>query len=221
MSTRHWAGSIEDFLRCPMAARAIAVLKLSNKVKTLITFAQSVTTAMTSNATFPTPNPTLATFQADIEALNTAETAVVARTKGAADTRNAKLAVVKADLESLKNYVQNVVDASNPANAESIIGSAGMAIRKVTLHDKAALAVKQGTVSGTVTLSAKAAATKAAYNWQYSTDQKTWTSLPQTLKAKTGVSGLTSATTYYFRSQALTPKGGESDWGQTISLLVK
>jgi hypothetical protein len=56
---------------------------------------------MTGNATFPTPNPTLATFQADIEALNTAETAVLARTKGAADTRNAKLAVVKADLQSL------------------------------------------------------------------------------------------------------------------------
>jgi hypothetical protein len=176
---------------------------------------------MTGGTTFPSPNPTLATFLTDFAALVTAETAVLARTKGAADTRNAKLAVVKADLESLKNYVQNVVDASNPANAESIIGSAGMAIRKVTLHDKAELAVKQGSVSGTVTLSAKAAAKKAAYNWQYSIDQKTWTSLPQTLKAKTGVSGLTSGTTYYFRSQALTPKGGVGDWGQMISLLVK
>jgi hypothetical protein len=29
------------------------------------------------------------------------------------------------------------------------------------------------------------------------------------------------ATTYYFRSQSLTPKGGESDWGQAVSLLVK
>jgi hypothetical protein len=221
MSTRHRAGSTEAFLRCPMAARAIAVLKMSPKAKTLITFAQSVATAMTGNAIFPSPTPTLATFQADIEALVTAETAALARAKGAADTRNAKLAVVKADLESLKNYVQNVVDASNPANAESIIGSAAMAIRKVTVHDKPALAVKQGSVSGTVTLSAKAAAKKAAYNWQYSTDQKTWTSLPQTLKAKTGVSGLTPATTYYFRSQAQTPKGGEGDWGQTISLLVK
>jgi hypothetical protein len=204
-----------------MAARAIAVLKMSNKVKSVITFAQSVATTMTDNATFPTPSPTLATFQADIAALVTAETAVLARTKGAADTRNAKLAVVKADLASLKNYVQNVVDASNPANAESIIGSAGMAIRKVTLHDKPALAVTQGSVSGTVTLTAKAAATKAAYNWQYSTDQKTWTSLPQTLKAKTAVSGLTSGTTYSFRSQALTPKEGTSDWGQVVSLLVK
>ena len=79
----------------------------------------------------------------------------------------------------------------------------------------------EGSVSGTVTLTAKAAATKAAYNWQYSTDQKTWTSLPQTLKAKTAVSGLTSGTTYSFRSQALTPKEGTSDWGQVVSLLVK
>jgi hypothetical protein len=96
-----------------------------------------------------------------------------------------------------------------------------MDVRKVTLHDKPALSAKQGSASGTVTLSAKSAAVKAAYNWQYSTDQKTWTSLPQTLKAKTSVSGLTAATTYFFRSQALTPKGGEGDWGQATSLLVK
>ncbi len=96
-----------------MAARAIAVLKMSPKVKSLITFAQSVATTMTDNATFPSPNPTLATLQTDVAALVTAETAVLARTKGAADARNAKLAVVKADLESLKNYVQNVVNASN------------------------------------------------------------------------------------------------------------
>jgi hypothetical protein len=201
--------------------RALAVLKMSHKVKTLITFAQSVATAMANNPTFPSPTPSLATFQADIAALVTAETAVVARTKGAADTRNSKLAVVKADLQALKTYVQSVVDASNPANAESIIGEAGMTIRKVTLHDKAALGIKQGSVSGTVTLASKAAAKKAAYNWQYSVDQKTWTSLPQTLKAKTGVSGLTAGTTYYFRSQALTPKGGDGDWGQVVSLLVK
>ena len=204
-----------------MAARAIAVLKMSPKVKSLITFAQAVATNLANNATtFASPTPTLAAFNADIAALVTAETAALARAKGAAAVRNGKLAVVKADLEALKTYVQNVVNSSNPADGDSIIGSAGMAIRKVTLHDKPELAVKQGSVSGTVTLMAKAAATKACYNWQYSTDQKTWTTLPQTLKAKTGISGLTSATTYYFRVQALTPKGGESDWGQIVSLLV-
>jgi len=205
-----------------MATRAIAVLKMSRKVKSLITFAQSVASAMAADiASFPSPNPTLAAFQADIAALVTAETAALARARGAAGVRNAKLAVVREDLESLRTYVQGVVSSSNPADGDSVIGSAGMAVRKVTLHDKAALAVKEGSVSGTVTLTSKAAAKKAAYNWQYSTDQKTWTSLPQTLKAKTGVSGLTSGTTYYFRCQSLTPKGGEGDWGQVVALLVK
>ena len=96
-----------------------------------------------------------------------------------------------------------------------------MAIRKVTLHDKPDLGVRQGTVSGSVVLSAKSAGKKAAYNWRYSLDQKAWTSLPQTLVAKTGVSGLTVATTYYFQCETQTTKGGEGTWGQVVSFLVQ
>ena len=166
------------------------------------------------------PSPSLATFQADIAAIVTAETAVLARTKGAVESRNAKLAVVKGDLENLKTYVQAVSDAANPTNAAAIIQSAGMTLRKVTLHDKAQLAVKQGTVSGTVVVATKAAAKRAAYGWQYSTDQKTWTSLPPTLQAKTGASGLTVGTLYYFRVQPLTPTG-EQNWSDMVSFVVK
>ena len=79
----------------------------------------------------------------------------------------------------------------------------------------------EGTVSGSVKLSSKSAGKKAAYNWRYSTDQKTWTSLPQTLVAKTGVSGLTPATTYYFQCETQTVKGGEGGWGQVVSFLVQ
>jgi hypothetical protein len=194
---------------------------MSNKVKTLITYAQSVATSLSANATsFPSPTPTLATFQANIAALSAAETAVLARTKGAVESRNAKLAVVKGDLENLKTYVQAVSDAANPTNAAAIIQSAGMTLRKVTLHDKAQLAVKQGTVSGTVVVATKAAAKRAAYGWQYSTDQKTWTSLPPTLQAKTGASGLTVGTLYYFRVQPLTPTG-EQNWSDMVSFVVK
>ena len=200
--------------------RSIAVLKLSPRIKNVITFAQSLATAMTGNASFPSPNPTLATFQANITALTNAETAVLARTKGAVQDRNAKLATLKTDLETLKAYVQGVADAANPTNAASIVESAGMTVRKITLHDKPALGVKQGSVSGTVNLAAKAPAHRASYAWQYSTDQKTWTSTPQTLQAKTGVSGLTAGTTYYFRVQVLTMTG-EGDWSQIVSLLVK
>ena len=201
-------------------ARSIAVLKLSHKVKNVITFAQSVATAMTGNASFPSPTPTLATLEADIAALNTAETAVLARSKGAAEARNAKFAVLRADLETLRTYVQAVADAANPSNAAAIVEGAGLSVRKVTRHDKPALAAEQGSVSGSVNLVMKSAGRKAAYNWQYSTDQKTWTSLPQTLKAKTGAIGLTTATVYYFRSAAQT-EDAAGEFGQVVSLLVK
>jgi hypothetical protein len=201
-------------------ARAIVALKLSPRVKNVITFASNIATAMTSNASFPAPNPPIATLLADIAALNTAETAVLSRTKGAVETRNAKLEIVRADLENLKTYVQSVAQAATPTNADAIIESAGMTGRKVTLHDKPALAAKQGSVTGSVNLVAKAAAKRASYNWQYSTDQKTWTSLPPTLQAKTGVSGLTAGTTYYFRMQALVATG-EENWSQIVTLLVK
>ena len=201
-------------------ARSIAVLKLSPRVKNVIAYAQSVASAMANNTAFPSPNPTLTAFEADVAALATAEAAVLARTKGAAEMRNTKLEVVRGDLEKLKTYVQGVADAATPAIAEAIIQSAGMGLRKITLHNKAEIAAKQGSVTGSVNLVAKAPAKRAAYTWQYSTDQKTWTSIPSTLKAKTGVSGLTAGTTYFFRSQALTPKG-EGDWGQMVSLLVK
>ena len=200
--------------------RSIAVLKLSPKVRSVITFAQQVHTAMTNNSSFPNPTPSLATFEADISALSTAEAAVLSRTKGAVEARNVKLEVVRTDLENLKAYVQTVAAGVSPSNAEALIESAGMAVRKAALHDKAELAAKQGSVSGTVNLAAKAPSKKATYFWQYSTDQKTWTSLPVTMKAKTGLSGLTSATTYSFRFQALTATG-LGDWSQIVSLLVK
>ncbi len=201
-------------------ARSVAVLKLSNRVKNVISFAQNVAAAFTNNAHLPAPVPSLATFQADVAALNTAEAAVLSRTKGAVEVRNSKFAVVKQDLENLKTYVQTVAGAASPADAETIISSAGMALRKVTLHDKPALNAKQGSVSGTVNLAAKATAKKASYIWQYSTDQKTWTNVPQTLKAKVGVSGLTVGTQYYFRFQSVTPTG-LGDWSQTVALMVK
>jgi len=201
-----------------MAAHPIAVLKLSPRIKNVITFAQAVYTAVTGNAYFPSPNPPLATLDADIAALNAAETAVLSRVKGAVEARDAKLAIVKNDLGVMRTYVQSIADA-NPSNAATIIESAGMKVRTVTLHDKPALSVKLGDVSGSVLLAAKAAADRAAYDWQYSTDQKTWTEAPQTLKAKTRIAGLTAGTTYYFRVQSLI-RAGEQNWSQVVSLLV-
>jgi hypothetical protein len=45
-----------------------AVLKMPKSVKKLMPFAQSVVTAMSENASFPSPTPALATVSADITA---------------------------------------------------------------------------------------------------------------------------------------------------------
>ena len=86
---------------------------------------------------------------------------------------------------------------------------------------KADLTTKPGKASGQVTLEAKAAKGKASYDWEYSTDGKTWTPLPTTLVAKTTVSGLTPLTTYSFRHRVLTQKDGQSDWHQIATLVVR
>jgi len=200
-------------------ARSIAVLKLSSKVKNVIAFAQSVANALTGNPSLPTPTPPLAKLQSDIAALAQAETATLSRMKGAFEVRNARLAVVRSDLESVRSYVQSVVDTAAPADALALIEGAGLAVREASLHDKPALAAKRGSLSGTVTLVAKAAASRAAYFWECSTDQKTWTEMRSTTQAKTVASGLLPGAVYFFRVQALT-KSGEGDFSQVVSLLV-
>ena len=94
-----------------------------------------------------------------------------------------------------------------------------MSVRAVTLHPKAQLSVKQGSVSGSVKLMAKAVDHRASYEWQFSTDQKTWTNAPSTLQAKTDIAGLTAGTAYFFRFRGVT-KAGEGNWSQVVTLLV-
>jgi hypothetical protein len=55
--------------------------------------------------------------------------------------------------------------------------------------------------------------------WQYSLDQETWTSAPETMKARQVISGLTSAEKYSFRFRALT-RTSEIGFSQVVSLLV-
>jgi hypothetical protein len=195
-----------------------AVLKLPKSTKEVSGFTSNILTCMTNNANFPTPNPPLATVEADLTAFSAAESAVLTRVKGAAETRNVKLATLKGDLDHLLAYVQGIADA-NPGNAEAIITSAGLSVRKVTLHPKSDLKAEPGDVSGSVKLLAKAVAPRASYEWQYSTDQKTWTSAPVTLQAKTVISGLTIATAYFFRCRGVI-KAGEQDWTQTVTIVV-
>jgi len=140
--------------------RSIVVLKLSRKVGDVLSFAQNVVTSLTNNPSFPDPTPPLAKLQTDITALMQAESAILSRTKGAFEARNARLAVVRTDLESLRAYVQAVVDEASPTESEALIEKAGLALRRPRVLDKPALAATRGDVSGTVRLTAKAVASR-------------------------------------------------------------
>jgi len=199
--------------------RVIAALNLSTHVQDVIAHAKAIVGSMAANPAFASSTPPLATVTADIAALETAQTAALTKAKGAVEVRDTKLATVRADLEHLKAYVQSVADAT-PATAEATIQSSGMSVKKPGTHTKTDLEATDGSVSGTAHLVAKAAGSRASYEWQSSTDQKTWANQPSTLQAKTNVTGLTPATLYYFRVRSVT-KAGEGNWSQVVSLVVK
>jgi len=200
--------------------RTVAALKLPTQVPALINVAKGIVQSMTGNASFPSPVPALATVSAAITDLETAETAALARTRGAATSRNAKKAALVTMLDQLKASVQQVADA-NRENAPSLIQSGGMSIKKTAVRPSRLFNAKAGATSGTAKLVAQSAARRASYEWQTSIDGgKTWVSAPSTLQAKTSVGGFTPGTSVMFRYRPVT-KTGEADWSQAVTLIVK
>ena len=204
----------------PATHRSIASLKLPTSVPALISLAKAIVAAMTSNNSFPSPDPPLADVGTAITDLETAEAAALARTKGAATARNQKRSALLAKLEALKAYVQKIAD-NDRVHAPALIQSAAMVVRKVPVRAKRVFTVKQGAVSGSVEIVTASAARRASYEWEYSSDGgATWQLLPATLQAKTGLTGLKAGSSYSFRFRAVT-KAGAGDWSQPLSILVK
>ena len=195
------------------------MLALPKRINLLITYADNVVTRMTGNASFPSPTPALATVSAAISDLQTAETATLARTKGAAAIRNAKRATLLILLQQLRMYVQSVVDG-NEETAAAVIQSSGFALKKTPTRKPRTFAALAGAVSGTVKLVAPSAGRRVSYAWQYSADGKTWIDLALTLQAKTTLSGQTPGTVLQFRYRWVT-KTGQADWTAPVSLTVK
>ena len=199
--------------------RAIAVLKLPKKVPDLIELGQVIIKGLTGNAFIPNPNPSVAVVQAGLDDLVACQATAKVRTSGAVALRNSKKQAFITLLEAVKTNAQSVADA-NPESGPAIIQSAGLGLRKSPARKQLGFHAKLGTVSGAVKVVAPAAARRASYEWQYSTDGgKTWVDLRSTLQSRTSLSGLTPQTTVMFRYRAVV-KTGEGDWSTPISILV-
>ncbi|MDP9037239.1 MAG: fibronectin type III domain-containing protein [Myxococcota bacterium] len=200
--------------------RPIVTLQLPRNVPALIVYAQGIAKRMIGNPAFPNPSPALSAITAAVDELQAAETAALARTKGATATRNEKRAALVTHLQQLRAHIQATADAS-ATNAASIIESAGVRVKKMATRHARGFVARPGNVSGVARVFAATSARRASYEWQYSTDGgKTWVSAPATLQAKTSIAGLTPGATVHFKSRSVT-KAGEGDWSQPVSLLVQ
>jgi hypothetical protein len=200
--------------------RAVGALNLSEVVPVMSKQSKSIVQSMTNNPFFTNPiNPLLATVSNHLGDLDDAEAKVELGGKSATSARNLAKKTVKRDMQQLLGFVQATADA-DPDQAEAIIRSAGMSVKRITVRQKNKDEARQGDVSGTVILIAMFAGRRALYQWQWSSDQKTWTNLPTTFITRTGMSGLTPGMTYAFRYQVDT-RAGLNDWSQIVSILVK
>ncbi len=201
--------------------RAIAALNLSNNVHDVIATAKGIATGMTNNPDLPTPPVPIPQLTTEITTVEVAETKAGTRAEGAVDARDAAVRVLVTSLHFEKNYVQSVADTRTPEEARKVIESAHMSVKKAGSRTKNDFEVKQGALSGSVVLIAKAVAARSSNEWDMSSvGGKTYTSLPPSLQAHTAVTGLTVLQTYMFRHRAVT-KAGAGDWSQPAAIAVK
>ena len=199
--------------------RTLAVLKLKKRISDILVFARHVAASMKNNPDFPHAPRALEALPGHIEAATRAQTAALSQPKGSAAKVKLEVGRVKLDLEHLRVFVQGMAGAMQPAEAARIIVSAGLFVKGRIARKRQGLAARAGKTSGSVHLTTKFAEKDTLYAWAYSLDQRTWTELALTQKAKTTVKSLVPGTTYFFRARALRRTGAE-DWTAPIAFLV-
>jgi hypothetical protein len=199
------------------------------KVPAVLGRAQAMYNGITTNAAmFVSPTITMVAFLALITALSVAQQAVTGtKAKGAATLRNTKRDALWTAMGILRAYVIGLADTMTAEGAASLIEAAGMLVVATGVRAKAVLAAALTTTPGVVHLEANAsilvgpagASKKVTFNWQASTDGKTWNDLRSTPYANTDVVGLALMSTYGFRVSVTIGKVTGA-WSQAVSLLV-
>jgi hypothetical protein len=200
--------------------RTVALLLAKKSTPQIIADAKSYVQKMTGNTNFPTPSPSLATVSTQIATLEASYSVSLTKAKGAAAQMHSDLKTLSSTLKNLAAYVENTANA-DPDNAEAIINSAGMTVKKHTPLPPKVFSVKQGATSGVVEVNSKAVS-RASYIYQYTTDQtnaNSWVDGYKNAKVKGFITGLTPGIRYYFRVATISTTG-ESSWSNVISMLV-
>lgn len=185
----------------------------------LATYAQAMHDAFVGNADFPSLSFPLPDFELAITEYRVAQ-ANVRITPGGAKLRDAKGARLRQIVWHYREDVQRVVEV-RPSRLEAAATAqrVGMDLRKPNKPSRATVRARCTARSGCVEVDAKSVGRGAVYFWQYSLDQETWTSVPESFRAKVVISGLTRGQCYYFRFRAHTRQGAVG-FCEPVSLLV-
>ena len=191
----------------------------------LLQAANNIKTAMTGNANFTTPNPTLTAIGTLITGLTTAnntyESSVITAGQNLTLRDDAAQALING-LVALQGYVQSVTggDAAK-------IQSAGMGVKSArgssTTPDMVSnLSITSGDNAGELDLQWDTVAGTRTYEVQISPDPMTatsFTSQPSVTKSKAIITGLTSGTRAWVRVRAVNAagQGAWSDVGTKIA----
>jgi hypothetical protein len=198
--------------------RVIAALNMPRRIHDYIYQAEFIANCVASDPMYAAASPPLSVVEAHLATLRQAAQNVYTRALGSVEARQAALVTVQRDLDALRAFVQALAEQS-PDGGAAIIANAGMSVKNATGPVKSGFVVKQGSVSGTARMIARAEGTRASYEWQYSQDGETWLSLESTVQASQDVTGLVPGTIYFFRYRSLT-KDGTGDWSQVVSLMA-
>ena len=178
---------------------------------------------------FTTPNPTLPVFSAQIVTTDKSVTVAANGGKGTNAARNVQVGILAGMMDSELVYMQSLADSGPPDQAVQTLLAGGVDVVLVPQRNKAILEAMQSLPGGPVVLEANATAIlgktnlrrKHFFDWQSTTDGKTFADLPPTPEAMTTVSGLTPLTTVGFRVRARVTKGVTTEWSAVVNFLVR
>ena len=186
----------------------------------LVALSTHIVESMTTNAHFPNPQPVLANITTQAQALDAAYLASLTHLKGTSDKTSVARKVLALSLKTLSGYVEGIANL-DPDNAENIIISAGMPVKRPSVHGPKIFTVKPGKASGSVNLDSKAGK-GAVYVYEMTTDPNTpasWTNIYIGKTTRFLKTGLSSGQRYYFRV-AVIIKGIQQPWSPVVNAVI-
>ena len=194
------------------------VLNLPKAVALLIIFVKSVIKAMTGNTYFTALASKVTTLSTDLAALEAAEVGLsVKPPTHTTEARDSALDTVLNEIRILRTDVQGVANA-NPAKAQQIILSAGMAFKKISGRTKRGNTAENDAELGYVLLTGEGA---GPHDWRYSEDEVQWHFTHGSRSGSNRVGPFESGKEYSFQNRPILKKGEFAEWSHSVKLRIK